>query len=317
MIAPATRPRTGSHQRAIVARQRRPRSISCSASRSRSRSRLSGQPSSSRRHPSRSPFPLSGQTVVERDLRLPAELARGCASCRRGCGAGRRAPAVPRAARASGPTRARGSRSRRASMPPRRRRRCTSRRRRPSPAAIAATTSADVRPAARLAAVAVEVERPALGESKSHAREGHVRALPRAEGVEVAQDDDVEPEAPRICPGEVLARQLGDPVGGDRPRLRVLGRREALGVAVHGGRGRVDDAHAALDGRLEQALGGEHVVAHVVREDVAEAAHARLRGQMEDTVEARPGRSRLRPGRAGAPRGRGRSPPSTAGRSSR
>ena len=38
--------------------------------------------------------------------------------------------------------------------------------------------------------------------------------------------------------------------------------------------------------RLEQALGGEHIVAHVVREDVAEAAHARLRGEMEDTVEA-------------------------------
>ena len=41
MIAPTTRPMTGSHQRAIAERQTRPRSISCSASRSRLRSRLS------------------------------------------------------------------------------------------------------------------------------------------------------------------------------------------------------------------------------------------------------------------------------------
>src|SRR5204862_6948102 len=49
----------------------------------------------------------------------------------------------------------------------------------------------DVRALARLRAVAVEVERPAFREGQAHAREGHVRALPRAEGVEVAEHDDV------------------------------------------------------------------------------------------------------------------------------
>ena len=40
-------------------------------------------------------------------------------------------------------------------------------------------------------------------------------------------------------------------------------------------------------GGLEDALRGEHVVAQVEREHVAEAAHAGLRREVEDAVEAR------------------------------
>ena len=69
--------------------------------------------------------------------------------------------------------------------------------------------------------------------------------------------------------------------GGD-----VLGRRIALGLAVDRRGGGEDDARAGGRSRLEDALAREHVPLDVEREDVAEAADARLAGEVEDAVEA-------------------------------
>ena len=117
-------------------------------------------------------------------------------------------------------------------------------------------------------------------------RERHVGPLPRPERVEVADDDAVEAElAPiRVC--ELLAGELADPVGRERVRRRLLGRRIPLGGAVDGRGRREHDLDPVARGRLEDPLRGEHVPAEVEREDVAEAAHARLPGEMEDAVEA-------------------------------
>ena len=145
----------------------------------------------------------------------------------------------------------------------------------------------DVRPAARLLAVAVEVERLLRGERARDLRERHVGALPRPEGVEVAQHDRVEPEAAAVRAGEMLARELRDAVRRDRRRRRVLRRRVALGLAVHRRRGGEDDADAVAGRGLEHALRREHVALDVEREHVAEAPHARLAREVEDTVEAR------------------------------
>ncbi len=123
-------------------------------------------------------------------------------------------------------------------------------------------------------------------ESLHHARERHVRPLPRAVSVEIAQDDRVEIEAARIGTGEVLAGELRDSVRRDRPGRHVLRGRIAPGLAVDRGRRREDDPHAPLRSGLEDALARQDVPAHVKREDVPEAAHARLAGEVEYTVEA-------------------------------
>ena len=77
------------------------------------------------------------------------------------------------------------------------------------------------------------------------------------------------------------------PYGESGLRRRLLGRRVALGGAVDRRRRREDDLDAVARGRLEDALRREHVPAQVEREDVAEAAHAGLPGEVEDAVEAR------------------------------
>jgi hypothetical protein len=61
-------------------------------------------------------------------------------------------------------------------------------------AIVACDRVVDVREAAGLRAVAVEVERPALREAGRHLRECHVRALPRAVDGEVADGRDLEAE---------------------------------------------------------------------------------------------------------------------------
>ena len=76
------------------------------------------------------------------------------------------------------------------------------------------------------------------------------------------------------------------PYGETGSRRHVLGRRVALRLAVDRGRGGEDDASAGGRRRLEDALAREHVPLDVEREDVAEAAHARLAGEVEDAVEA-------------------------------
>ena len=139
---------------------------------------------------------------------------------------------------------------------------------------------ADVREAPRLLAGAVDLEDAAVEKRLAHPAEEHVGALARAVHREVAQHYGVG--AVRVC--ELLAPELRDPVRRDRARTGVLGRRIRLSLAVHGGRRGEDDAHACAHARLEDALRRDQVPAHVQREDVAEAADARLCGQMEDTV---------------------------------
>jgi hypothetical protein len=84
----------------------------------------------------------------------------------------------------------------------------------------------------------------------------------------------------------VLAAELRDPVGRDRPRLGLLRSGIPLGVAVDRRRGREHDADAGRGGSLEHAPAREQVAAHVLLEHVTEAAHAGLAGEMEDAVDA-------------------------------
>ena len=84
----------------------------------------------------------------------------------------------------------------------------------------------------------------------------------------------------------MLAAELRDPVGRDRARTGVLRRGVRLRLAVHRRRRREYDTHACPCARLEHALRGQQVLPDVDREHVAEAPHARLRGQVEDAVDA-------------------------------
>ena len=68
-------------------------------------------------------------------------------------------------------------------------------------------------------------------------------------------------------------------------RTRLRGR-VGLRIAVDRRRRGEDDANAVAGRRLEEALRGEHVALEVRLEHVAEAAHARLTGEVEDPVEA-------------------------------
>ena len=66
----------------------------------------------------------------------------------------------------------------------------------------------------------------------------------------------------------------------------VLGGRVRLGLAVDRRRRREDDPDAVARSRLEEPLRGEHVPVEIGLEDVAEAPHAGLSGEMEDAVDA-------------------------------
>ena len=68
--------------------------------------------------------------------------------------------------------------------------------------------------------------------------------------------------------------------------VRVLRRGIRLRLAVDGRRRGEDEPHACVDARLEDPLRRDQVPANVEREDVAEAADARLRREMEDPVDA-------------------------------
>src|SRR5205085_2277842 len=112
----------------------------------------------------------------------------------------------------------------------------------------------DEGPAARLPTVAVEIEARPGREREDDPRERHVRPLARPERVEVAQRHAVESELAGVGGGELLARELRDPVRGKRARLRLLGSRVALRRAVDRGGGREDDTRAVARGGLEDAL---------------------------------------------------------------
>src|SRR4029450_7193688 len=116
---------------------------------------------------------------------------------------------------------------------------------------------------AGLVAVAVELEPPTLGEGGRDPGEGHVRPLPRAEGLEVPQHDRVESEASRVRAHQVLAGELRDPVGRERRRYDVLRRRVAPGIAVDRRGGGEDEPGAGLGRRRAHTLRGEDVVPDV------------------------------------------------------
>ena len=118
--------------------------------------------------------------------------------------------------------------------------------------------------------------------------ERHVRALPGPVGREVAQPDHRHAEAAHVHTRQLLGRHLGHAVRRDGTPLGVLGGGVARGVAVDRRRRRVHECvRSGAGGLLEQALSGHHVVAHVTREALAEAAaHARLRSEVEHPVDA-------------------------------
>ncbi len=291
-----------------------------SGDRSRARRRDPARPGrrSCERHSSRGPLPLRAQTLLERDRGAqPSSVADPRrVGARAALVAGHGGRAVDR--RACGPRCARAARSPRSATPRARRRRCRCRCRAPSPRPSRrrrrrrTSSRGDWSPSPKSSNVVAGRERV------DDPRERHVGPLPRAERVEVAQHDAVEPELAPVRSGEVLAGELRDPVGRERLRRRLLRRRIALGGAVDRRRRREDDPHAVARGRLEHALRGEHVPAQVEREDVAEAADARLarRGGRRRRSRAKSSSSSARssvPDR----RARGRSPPSAPGRSSR
>ena len=242
------------------------------------------------------PLPLGFEAFAERDLRLPAEL--GADPRRVGAGAALVAGNRLTAAQVERP--ARDLLEQRDRLVHRGLERAADvvraaaalhRRDRP------VDDVADIRPAARLRAVAVELEGAAGREREGDSRERHVGPLARPERVEVAQHHAVEAELARVRSREVLAPELRDPVRRERARRRLLGRRVALGGAVDRRRRREDDLHAVAHRSLEDALRREQVPAQVRREDVAEAAHAGLPGEVEHPVGTRRSRRRPRPGR--------------------
>src|SRR5439155_23049010 len=115
--------------------------------------------------------------------------------------------------------------------------------------------------------------------------EGHVGTLTRTVEREVAQDDSVKPKALPVGVRELLAAKLRDAVRGDRTRLALLGCRVPLRIAVDRRRRREDDPCAGGGGCLEDSSARQQVPAHVLLEDVAEAAHTRLPGEVEDAVD--------------------------------
>ena len=307
--APITSPATGSYQRAVIRVHAERRSTSRSASGSGGRSR------SSRRDPSSGPLPLGRETVPQRRRRLPAELSSGSATYRPSCAAGRPARTGDRGPRAAGRRAPRTARSSRASSPPRRRRRCRCRcrlhrrdRRRDD--------VGDVREAARLDAVAEELERAALGEAHRDPRERHVGALPRAVGVEVPDHDDVEPEAPRVARARCSQASFVIPYGETGCAGTALRGRVGLGLAVDRRR-RGEDDHARRPGRPPRraaARRGRSARGTSRRRRRSCGRQAARRGGTPR--RSRRGRSGRVRGRAAGSPGRARSPPSARRRSS-
>ena len=89
----------------------------------------------------------------------------------------------------------------------------------------------------------------------------HVGPLAGAVDGEVAEDDDRQAVGFRVGPAQVLARQLGDSVGGDPGRLAVVSSPDGE-AAVHRRGGGEEEALQPGGGaaqRLEQPVGSQHV----------------------------------------------------------
>src|SRR3990172_3298382 len=239
------------------------------------------------RDPISGPAPFSGESFLERDPRLPADLApnprRVSRSARRVSLATWRpndleASSRDRAERLDGlehgHLRAAADVERRARAPPfhgvdRR-----------------VDRVVDVREAPRLRPVAEELEGAVLGQRRHHARERHVGALSRSGDREVPERDDAEAELLPVRLGEVLACELRDPIRRKRPWNGVLWRRKRRSIPVNRRRGREHCADTSPGRRLEETLTREDVLANVDGKHAPEALHTRLSGEVEDAVNA-------------------------------
>ena len=151
---------------------------------------------------------------------------------------------------------------------------------------------------ARLAAVAEDARRPALGqraeEDRDHAGLA-VRVLPRPVDVAVAQRDVPRPVEPVVRRQVLLAGELRDAVGRERPALGLFGR-GPVALAVDRAAGRAeDDLRLVRARRLEHLERAEHVHGGVVLRPLDRHAHVDLGGEVEDRPPAAPPR---RPRRA-------------------
>src|SRR5207245_6875390 len=100
----------------------------------------------------------------------------------------------------------------------------------------------------------------------------HVRSLSRTVDGEIAQRDDFEFGARRVCAGEVLAGELADAVRRGRIRRRLLGNWVTGRFAVDRRGGGEDDALPGCGRGLEHALARTQVVPRVRGEVFAPAA---------------------------------------------
>ena len=153
----------------------------------------------------------------------------------------------------------------------------------------------DVGEVARLLAVAVDGDGPALGDRADEPRHdrrilrGRVLAAP--EDVEVPQRDGLDPVHPREADAEPLRSELGDGVGGDRVRRLRLDAWERSAVAVDGRRRRGHDAPDPLVPGSEQHVERALDVDRGRRQRVLHRArHGAQRALVEDDLDAADGR---------------------------
>ena len=139
------------------------------------------------------------------------------------------------------------------------------------------------REVARLFSVAIQRDR-LIGQRRTNETiERHVRTLPRAVHREIAHGRRRNPVIHDVQVTQLLGRQLGDAIRGDRLRKRIFPHRDADVVAVHRRTRRVNETlERAADARLEQPLRRVDVVVGVDAEVASPAlAHARLRREMK------------------------------------
>ncbi len=143
---------------------------------------------------------------------------------------------------------------------------------------------------ARLPAVAEDAWRPALGqraeEDRDHARLA-VRVLPRPVDVAVTQRDVPRPVEPVVRRQVLLAGELRDAVGRERPALGLFGRRPVALTVDRAARRAEDDLRLVRPRGLEHLERAEHVHGGVVLRPLDRHAHVDLGGEVETDLRPR------------------------------
>src|ERR1700693_3389761 len=93
-----------------------------------------------------------------------------------------------------------------------------------------------IRKVARLLAVPIDGQLPAVQQGTDELVKGHIGPLPGTVDREIAQRDGRHAEIPAVERAEMLGRELGDPVGRDRLGEGGLARRQGRRLAVDGRR---------------------------------------------------------------------------------